>query len=73
MPQASPELRAEWPGGDNEAISYLEGQGFTLTKQWDWIKPTADHAISEREGSAIDYLIDEWDFGGVVFQKDDGK
>lgn len=70
MPTASPELRAAWPEGDEQAISYLEAQGYTLTKQWEWIKPTPDHVITEREGSAIDYLVDEWDFGGVVTTKD---
>ncbi len=73
MPQATPDLRAEWPGGDDEAISYLEGRGFTLTKQWEWIKPTPDHEISMREALAITYLIDEWDFGGVLLQKDTAK
>lgn len=72
MPTASPELRAAWPGGDSEAVLYLEAQGYQLTKQWEWIKPTPDHKITEREGSAIDYLIDEWDFGGVCLQKAEG-
>lgn len=70
MPQASPELRAEWPDGDGQAISFLEGRGYKLTKQWEWIKPSPAHEVTPREWSAIDYLIHEWDFGDVIQQLD---
>lgn len=73
MPQASDELRAKFPGGDREAIDWLEGRGFTLTKEWNWIPPH-DHpwwadtmpigSEYDRDNDAVVYLITEWDFGG---------
>jgi hypothetical protein len=65
MPQASPELRAEWPGGDKEATSFLQFQGYRLNRRWQWVRPHAGHVVTEREASAIQYLIDEWDFDGL--------
>ncbi|MBS7811199.1 hypothetical protein [Roseococcus pinisoli] len=65
MPQADPELRAEWPGGDDEATSYLEERGYVLLRTWDYVIPPF-HQITDRELSAILYLQDEWDWGGFV-------
>jgi hypothetical protein len=65
MPQASPELRAEWPGGDAEATVYLRIAGYTMRRDWTWDPPTPTHEPTPREISAIRYLIDEWDFGGL--------
>ena len=65
MPTASPELRAAWPEGDEQAVRYLEQQGYMLTKRWTWIKPAPDHKPIEREISAARYLMDEWDFDGI--------
>ena len=66
MPQASADLQAEWPGMDKEAIKYLQDRGWRLNRRWQWIKPHPSHEPAEREWSAIEYLIDEWDFGGVA-------
>lgn len=68
MPQASDELRAEWPGGDYQATQYLaDERGFMLTRRWTWVPPTPmDYKdLSEREYSAILYLVHEWDYGGL--------
>lgn len=65
MPQASPELCAEWPGYDEQAIAYLKAAGYTWFPDWTWGKPTPTHEPTPREISAIVYLIDEWDFGGL--------
>lgn len=67
MPQASEELRAEWPGWDAEAIAYLESRGYTLERDWTWTHPTikTHEAMEQREWSALVYLIHEWDFGGL--------
>ena len=64
MPQTTPERRARWPGGDAEAIKYLEGRGYTLRKNWMWAAPPG-HTHSEKDVDALVYLIEEWDFGGV--------
>lgn len=66
MPSATPELQAKWPGMDREAMQFLEAAGYTLTPGWEWIKPNPGHPPTEREISAMQYLIDEWDFGGMV-------
>lgn len=64
MPTASDELRAEWPGWDSEAIAYLESKGYTYSRDgsWSWTKPTPNHRPTKREVSAMQYLIDEWDW-----------
>jgi hypothetical protein len=64
MPQATDEQRDRWPGGDAEAITYLEAAGFKLTKIWTWIKPDG-HDPTPKEWDAVDYLVNEWDFGGI--------
>lgn len=66
MPQTTPERAARWPGMDEEAIGYLRGRGFKLRRDWFWEKPTPDYELGDREIDAIRYLIEEWDFGGIV-------
>jgi hypothetical protein len=65
MPQASDEQRAEWGIDDAPVIAFLRTQGYELTRHWTWIAPTPNHVPSEKEWSAIYFLIDEWDFGGL--------
>jgi hypothetical protein len=70
MPQADEELRAEWShgeegGGDEAAMAHLRAAGFTLTCQWTWTPPPG-HTVTDRDRSAVLYLIDEWDFGGFT-------
>lgn len=65
MPQTTPERAARWPGIDQQAIKYLEGQGYELNRDWTWKKPSPKHVITDREEDAILYLIQEWDFGGT--------
>jgi hypothetical protein len=65
MPSASPALRAKFPGGDIEATGFLTGRGWTLTKQWKWVKPTPDHEVTPEEEDAINYMFWEWDYGGI--------
>lgn len=70
MPQASDELRAAWRhgeegGGDDAAMKHLREAGYILSPSWEWEAP-AGRVPTERDLSAIDYLIDEWDFGGLT-------
>jgi hypothetical protein len=65
MPQASDEQRTEWGIDDAPVIAFLENRGYKLTRQWTWVLPTPDHHPTEKEISAICFLIDEWDFGGL--------
>lgn len=66
MPQASDEQRAEWGIDDAPVIRFLETAGYRLGGDWRWTKPTPAHQPSEKEISAIEFLMDEWDFGGLA-------
>ncbi len=65
MPQGPPELQEKWKDC-SVAIEYLENRGYKLTKDRWWIPPTEAHQPTEEESEAMDYLILEWDFGGLV-------
>lgn len=65
MPRANEALRAEWPG-HSVAITFLQNGGYALRKDWTWAPPTPEYVPTEREVSAMRYLIDEWDFGGLT-------
>jgi hypothetical protein len=64
MPSGPPELHEKWKD-DGNATEYLEKRGYTLTRQWEWIKPK-DHEPTDEEKEAIYYLIVEWDYGGLM-------
>lgn len=53
---------------DRTAIAYLEEKGYELTKDWLWKPPVGItyESMSEEEYRHIQYLIEEWDFGGLV-------
>lgn len=69
MPSGPPELHEKWrkhgpyEGGLANAVKYLEDRGFKLNRNWTWTAP--DRFLSTEESMAIDYLILEWDFGGI--------
>lgn len=68
MPTATPEAR-EWAVktfGSMDLMgpqAALERLGFTLTVEYCWkrIRPPTEY-----EWKCIDFLIDEWDYGGYV-------
>jgi hypothetical protein len=61
MPQASSELSAKFPGDDQEAFEVID-TNFVIAKGW-IIRPKHEgYKMTEREGDAIDYLCDEWDY-----------
>jgi hypothetical protein len=64
MPQASDEQRAQWGISDGTATRFLESRGYVLTRQFTWVPPTG-HLPTDKEWDAVQFLIDEWDFGGV--------
>lgn len=74
MPQASSRLQRIWHNGfagyDEGAIKYLQERGYTLTRKYQWVPP--DREPTDQELDAIDYLIGEWDFGGVLVKIDLG-
>jgi hypothetical protein len=65
MSQAFAELYSQWEGDDDEAILHLVKRGFRLERDWTWSRPNTDFVLSDRDNSAIRYLIDEWDFDGL--------
>jgi len=61
MPQASQEVLDAWPHGDSEALKLLR-QNFrndagVFKAKKNGYRPT------EEEAAAIDYLVQEWDYG----------
>lgn len=68
MPQASDEDRAKWGGhqgvGEDKAMEHLEGRGYKLLRSWNW-RPPLGMAMSQDDSEAMQFLIDEWDFGGL--------
>lgn len=66
MPQATPELNRRWDGpAENKAIAHLESRGYRLLPSWDWLKP-AGLEPSEDDISAVTFMFQEWDYGGIV-------
>lgn len=60
MPQASDELREKFPGHDQEAFEVIEKNFYDKAGL---IYPKKHgYKMTEREGDAIDYLCDEWDY-----------
>ena len=66
MPQTTPERSARWPGMDRQATNYLKDKGYRLTSTFRWESPTDDYEVTEEEEDAMIYLIEEWDYGGIV-------
>lgn len=71
MPSGPPELHEKWCaagdlGGDGNAQKYLCDRGWTLLTTWQWREPTPGYSPTPEEISAINYLMWEWDFGGIV-------
>lgn len=71
MPQSTPYYRykmIKW-FGDIDTIgpqTFLESHGYTLNNTWQWIKPVPSHTVSEDEAMCIEFLIMEWDYGGIL-------
>lgn len=68
MPQATDELRdritLRFGGIDaGVVVKWLKDHDWELTHDYSWKKP--NHVITKEEWEAIDFLIQEWDFGGV--------
>ena len=65
MPQSTPERRKRWGVSTRKAEAFLMKHGFVLTREWHWIVPPG-HKITEKERDAVIFLIEEWDFGGIL-------
>lgn len=70
MPMASEELRHKMTdrfGGieANGPMTYLEDSGYVLRPDWQW-ELLEDRRPTPDEIDCLDFLCDEWDFGGLV-------
>lgn len=79
MPSGPPELHAYWCekdqsvdthgdrmcAGDRAAQKHLMDRGYTLTRKWTWVKPPNIEEPTEEDNRALNYLVWEWDFGGI--------
>jgi hypothetical protein len=71
MPSGPPELHEKWTkrgpteAGDTNATLYLESRGYKMSQHWNWFKPSEDHVPTEEEIEALNYLVWEWDYGGL--------
>lgn len=47
----------------------LENGGWVLSRdgKWQWTHPDPTRKPTDREVDAAVYLIEEWDFGGMVY------
>lgn len=72
MPQASDELRALMRDWFNYGLTehgpsnFLLSHGFSLTEGYQWVLPTPSYTISTDELLCLQFLVDEWDFGGIA-------
>jgi hypothetical protein len=67
LPTASGEQREEWGIADAPVIAFLEERGYILQDNWTWTHPCPEHfQPTDKEISAVWFLIDEWDFGGFA-------
>ena len=64
MPQTTPERGERW---DNHmAVDHLKGGGWILRRDWVWWHPDKTRQPTNRELDASRYLVEEWDYGGIV-------
>ena len=61
MPQATDELRAKFPGYDQEAFAVIKAN-FTISRGGVIYPKQIGYTMTARESDAIDYLFHEWDY-----------
>lgn len=50
---------------DTDAIQFLRERGYRLRPNFTWAAPPGCVVPTSEESSALEYLWDEWDFGGL--------
>lgn len=62
------ELMTQWFGDvDTDGpMRFLKARGWVCNAAWCWEKPTPSYRYSVYEEECIHFLMDEWDFGGIV-------
>lgn len=73
MPQSSDDMHELMnyyfgdPVEDEGPIKFLEDRGYKLTQKWTWVPPEKEHHVTLKEHLCIQFLIEEWDFGGLMW------
>ena len=49
-----------------EPMRFLQRQGYKLTREWAWQRPSPSHVVTVEEADAIRFLTERWDFGGLL-------
>jgi hypothetical protein len=65
MPQATSALRARWHGSMREPLAHLALAGWKVTADFEFRKPSPAYVPTADDLSAIEYLHQEWDYGGI--------
>ena len=68
MPQASQELRDQWDS-DHEALDYLASQG--VKEVINGVLAFKASQDKDRVNSAVNYLVNEWDYGFTTILEND--
>jgi hypothetical protein len=56
-----------WDGeGDVRASAFLKAAGYYLRSDFHWTMPDPLHVPSEDELSAVTFMMQEWDYGGII-------
>ena len=75
MPQASDRLQRRMgelfgsDTGDEGPIKFLETAGYTLNRDWTWVPKAGVKELWEMtqdELACLQFLVEEWDFGGLM-------
>jgi hypothetical protein len=73
MPQASDELRELinfiCPNNgmsDEGPVKFLVERGYKLRDNYEWDMPKEEHWVSDKELLCLRFLVEEWDYGGIV-------
>lgn len=54
---------------DGSTCQYLRDHGYKLERDWTWTKPgTTLEDMTAEEYLCLQYLVEEWDFGGLNVQ-----
>ena len=61
----APHLAREW-GSKETAIRYLKNAGFVLRRDLSFAQPPDRKRLNPKERRALEYLILEWDFVGLL-------
>jgi hypothetical protein len=57
------------PVSDKGPTEFLLSRGYELLPNWEWLMPSPDHVMSEKEYLCVLFMQDEWDYGWIKEKK----